>query len=171
MFALQDHDSQNRVRDAVLAASVRSDVHEAIRNVYHALQDQIELRRPVCTTSGRCCRFDEFGHRLFITTMEAGTFLHELKGTPGPSTPPGNGACPFQFERLCTVHQIRPFGCRIFFCDETAALWQERQYEAFHAELRRLHERLAVPYFYVEWREFLRLASSEIDLVGVQSPL
>jgi hypothetical protein len=59
---------------------------------------------------------------------------------------------------LCSVHTIRPFGCRIFFCDATATDWLAEQYERFHARIRRLHEELAVPYFYVEWREGLRAA-------------
>jgi Fe-S-cluster containining protein len=144
-------------RDAVRAASMRADVGDAVRNIYVALADAIELRKPVCTTSGRCCRFDEFGHRLFVTTMEMGTFLAELErskqchlsGTAG-------GGCPFQIDGLCSVHTIRPFGCRIFFCDETSTQWQHEQYARFHQELKRLHEELRIPYFYVEWREALR---------------
>jgi hypothetical protein len=31
-------------------------------------------------------------------------------------------------------------------------VWQQEQYEAFHADLKRLHEALGVAYFYVEWR-------------------
>ncbi|MGH7214404.1 MAG: hypothetical protein ACREIT_06545, partial [Tepidisphaeraceae bacterium] len=68
----------------------------------------------------------------------------------------GQSGCPFQLDKLCTVHAIRPFGCRIFFCDSTATQWQQEQYERFHAELKRLHEQLDVPYFYVEWRQALR---------------
>jgi hypothetical protein len=60
------------------------------------------------------------------------------------------------------VHRIRPFGCRIFFCDPTAQEWQSERYEVFHAELKRLHEALGVPYFYIEWREALRA----LDLDG-----
>jgi hypothetical protein len=54
------------------------------------------------------------------------------------------------------VHPIRPFGCRIFFCDPTAQLWQEQQYQSFHARLRTLHEDLQIPYYYVEWRQALK---------------
>ena len=89
--------------------------------------------------------------------MELGTFLHELKPKarpPGPGIP--LSGCPFQQVNLCSVHAIRPFGCRIFFCDSTAQDWQQDQYTRFHAELKRLHEELAVPYFYVEWRVALR---------------
>jgi Fe-S-cluster containining protein len=70
------------------------------------------------------------------------------------NAPAGDG-CPLQKENLCSVHAIRPFGCRIFFCDTTATQWQQERYELFHAELKQLHERFDVPYFYVEWRSAL----------------
>ena len=157
MIAIDDQ-TRTELRDAVRAAAPRADVRDAVANVYRALQEQIELRRPVCATSGRCCRFDEFGHRLFVTTMELAAFSADLgAGASVRETASGDpGACPFQRDKLCTVHAIRPFGCRVFFCDETSTDWQRHQYESFHAELKRLHERLAVPYFYVEWRAALR---------------
>ncbi|HZZ44771.1 MAG TPA: hypothetical protein VFE58_17675, partial [Tepidisphaeraceae bacterium] len=65
------------------------------------------------------------------------------------------GACPFQEGGLCSVHGIRPFGCRVFFCDETSTEWQREQYEELHGELKKLHEELGVAYFYVEWRAAL----------------
>jgi hypothetical protein len=139
-------------------AAARAEVRDVVANVYRALAEQVELRRPLCVTSGRCCRFEEFGHRLFVTTMELAAFA--AAGGLGDQPPQSNGSCPFQRDRLCTVHAIRPFGCRVFFCDETSTDWQRRQYETFHAELKRLHERLKVPYFYVEWRDALRALSS-----------
>ncbi|HZL35502.1 MAG TPA: hypothetical protein VFC78_09345, partial [Tepidisphaeraceae bacterium] len=72
---------------------------------------------------------------------------------PTTSTPPG---CPFQIAGLCTAHPIRPFGCRLFFCDATSTAWQHELYEQLHGQLRRLHDELAVPYHYVEWRFALR---------------
>jgi Fe-S-cluster containining protein len=140
--------------------------------------------------SGRCCRFEEYGHRLYVTTMEVAAFVHELTAAHSPSSgTPGEGrgggssdspdlqsrtqrtptltlprstgggdkaeGCPFQVGKLCGVHAIRPFGCRIFFCDPTAQAWQQEQYERFHGELKALHVRLEVPYFYVEWRAAL----------------
>jgi Fe-S-cluster containining protein len=139
---------------AVARAAGREDVRQAIASLYAALQDAIDLRRPLCTTSGRCCRFDEFGHRLFVTTLEMAAFIGQMPD-PGMDNP---GGCPFQREKLCSVHTIRPFGCRVFFCDATATDWQQEQYARFHQELRRLHEELNVPYFYVEWRQGLGVA-------------
>jgi Fe-S-cluster containining protein len=109
--------------------------------------------------SGRCCRFEEYGHRLFVTTAELAAFTRGL-GERGPAAPnsgrwDGTG-CPFQSNKMCGVHAIRPFGCRMFFCDATSTEWQNETYEVFHARLKRLHEDLGVPYFYVEWRQALR---------------
>jgi Fe-S-cluster containining protein len=145
-------------RDAVERASARPEVRAAVKNVYLALQDAIDLRKPVCVTSGRCCRFDEFGHKLFVTTMELGTFLHELEASQAGPFRAGSSErfCPFQQTNLCSVHPIRPFGCRIFFCDATSTDWQQAQYSRFHEELKRLHQELQVRYFYVEWLQALR---------------
>jgi len=146
---------QNCLKSSVIEASQRPEVLSAIDQLYATVQDEIDLRRPLCVISGRCCRFEEYGHRLYVTTMELARFVREA----GPVTLPGEWdgtGCPYQRAKLCTVHAIRPFGCRMFFCDSTSTEWQNAAYERFHSELKRLHETLQVPYLYVEWREALR---------------
>jgi Fe-S-cluster containining protein len=141
------------LREAVLSAAKRPEVREAVLRVYAQLQTEIDARKPICNASGRCCRFEEFGHRLYVTTAELATFAHAIGQASAAENP---GGCPFQVNGLCGVHAIRPFGCRIFFCDSTSDAWQNQQYERFHADLKRVHEELGVPYRYVEWREALR---------------
>jgi len=80
-------------------------------------------------------------------------------GSAKPQADWNGTGCPYQISGLCDVHPIRPFGCRIFFCDSTSTDWQHEQYERFHAELKALHETLGVPYFYLEWREALAALS------------
>jgi len=53
------------------------------------------------------------------------------------------------------VHPIRPFGCRMFFCDATATDWQQAAYERYHTRLKQLHQQLSIPYAYLEWRQAL----------------
>jgi Fe-S-cluster containining protein len=142
----------------------RPEVLEAVSRLYADVQREIDSRKPVCVMSGRCCRFEEYGHRLFVTTVELAAFVHDLRQRETNSPPhswDGSG-CPFQSNKMCGVHAIRPFGCRMFFCDATSTEWQNGQYEQFHARLRRLHEELNVPYFYVEWR----LALGALGLSG-----
>jgi len=141
------------LRDAVMQAATNPAIRAAVARVYENLQRQIDARKPLCTASGRCCRFEEFGHRLYVTTIELAAFVSQLAERP---TNPNPGGCPFQIDGLCSVHTIRPFGCRVFFCDATSDEWQHQQYERFHAELKRLHEEFDVAYQYLEWREALR---------------
>jgi Fe-S-cluster containining protein len=176
-------DEQKRAfRAAVLSATGRADVREAVRNVYLDVTAAVQERKPRCATSGDCCHFDRFGHRLFVTTIEVALFVEQLPlvqsslpaggrlrlfaAAPQPTDAPDGAGCPFQVGGLCSVHAIRPFGCRIFFCDPTATEWQRRQYERFHARLRRLHDELGVEYAYVEWREAL----AAVGLTGRGTP-
>jgi Fe-S-cluster containining protein len=144
------------LKQSVLAVSTRPEVREEIHALYADLQSEIDVRKPLCVMSGRCCRFDEFGHRLYVTTAELAAFTADLAEiVPIPAlvgAQPTPGVCQFQTGKICRVHQIRPMGCRIFFCDSTATGWQQGVYERFHARLKKLHEDLAIPYAYIEWR-------------------
>ena len=151
----------NELQQAVRHAAARSEVAAAVEEVYRSVQSAVDLRRPVCVISGRCCRFEEYGHRLFVTTLELAAFVRRAITAPGAARlatlfDSWSGAgCPFQVAKLCGVHAIRPFGCRMFFCDASAGQWQQEQYELFHRDITRLHAELDVPYFYVEWRQGL----------------
>jgi Fe-S-cluster containining protein len=153
-----DEGAMEDLAEAVRAAARRVEAREAVEGVYRDVAAAVAERRPLCVISGRCCRFEEYGHRLYVTTLELAAFVHAYErgasGTPLNVVWDGTG-CPFQVSKLCGVHLIRPFGCRIYFCDATSTAWQQEAYEAFHGQLKRLHESLGVPYFYVEWRSAL----------------
>ncbi|QOV88661.1 hypothetical protein [Humisphaera borealis] len=149
-------DQSRQFAEQVLAAAGRPEVLAAVGEIYTRVQAEIDARQPVCQISGRCCRFESFGHRLFVTTAEMAAFRRQLP-VPAPAAIRWDGTgCPYQIAGRCGVHGIRPFGCRIFFCDATSTAWQQAQYEQFHAEIRSLHGRFEIPYFYVEWREAIR---------------
>ena len=67
----------------------------------------------------------------------------------------GAASCPYQVDGACSVHTVRPMGCRVFFCQAGQEAWQRDLYERMLGELRRLHERFALPYRYAEWRGLL----------------
>jgi Fe-S-cluster containining protein len=143
----------NSLKENVLAAAYRPEVRTEVRRVYADLQREIDRRNPLCVMSGRCCRFSEFGHRLYATTVELAAFVGELSEfTPDPATAGPAGECPFQSGKICRVRAFRPLGCRVYFCDSTAQEWQQVIYEQFHARLKQLHDDLSIPYSYVEWR-------------------
>ena len=183
-------------------------VDGAIRTLYERLDEAVRRRGPVCWVSGRCCHFDRFGHRLYVTGLEIVWVLKEATKRPrqsrdrlrgkategkeggissrvggerskvdgrvrdseretralpvlesrGQEWPDVTGPCPFQVEGLCSIHSIRPLGCRVFFCQSGTEQWQRDLYEQTLAELRRLHDRHGLPYQYMEWRTGLGCA-------------
>ncbi|MCC6423238.1 MAG: YkgJ family cysteine cluster protein [Phycisphaerales bacterium] len=150
-------DQSDQFAAAVRQAANRSEVSSAIALIHQQLQERIDQRQPICVASGKCCQFERYGHRLYITTAEMAAFVASHGQLPRP---PANAdwdrtGCPFQIGRLCGVHAIRPFGCRIFFCDPTATEWQQQEYEKFHRQIKDLHQTLLIPYFYMEWRQAL----------------
>lgn len=137
----------------------RPEIARAIRSIYADIAAETEEHRPNCVASGRCCSFEKYGHRLYVTGLETAWFLvvrdaaltgHEIDDAEA------RGICPFLLDQRCSVHSIRPFGCRVFFCDPEARDWQNRLYERIHQRIIDLHRRFDLPYEYAEWRTMLR---------------
>ena len=164
---------QAELAQVVRDTAGRGDVVAAVNDIYARLAGEVAVVAPRCDASGKCCHFEAYGHRLYVTTLELTAFVaagHEHAaddhdGAAADQSVPGTfalvvlpaaiGGCPFQIEGLCGAHARRPFGCRVFYCDPAAEAWQVDAYERYHAELKRLHERFDVPYRYLEWRAAL----------------
>jgi Fe-S-cluster containining protein len=140
--------------DAVEAARRDPTIAAEIDAIYAELAAATAERQPRCDRSGACCRFDAFGHRLYVSTIELAVFGDRLGDGVRPPDEPGG--CGYQVDGLCTAHAFRPLGCRMFFCDDAAELWQQDWYAKLHAAIRALHARFDVSYHYVEWRDALR---------------
>lgn len=133
---------------------------DAVSALYCSLEQQIRQVGPICEMSGRCCRFDAYGHRLYVTTLELAAFLAMARQAPLPTAltqRPNAGGCRFQEGKLCMVHHLRPLGCRMFYCDPRTHEPLETLFEQMHGNLKRLHEEMHVPYYYLEWREALQI--------------
>jgi Fe-S-cluster containining protein len=151
------------------ALAARSDVAEAIDAVHDDIARAIAQRGPVCWASGRCCRFDTFGHRLYVTGLETALVLRRVVPAQAPSagalpqlrSAPQRDACVFVSDNLCSIHPQRPMGCRIFFCDRTAQAWQHELYEHAQERIRLLHRRFDAVYRYAEWRYMLALLGAD----------
>ena len=155
MFKLSDED-RSAFATAVAQASTQPALVAAVREVYAAFEAERAGRSPRCDQSGKCCRFEAYGHRLFVTTVETAAFKASLQAAPVGSMSNWDGTgCAYQVDGLCSAHEARPFGCRVYFCDPTSTEWQHEQYERFHAAIRELHERFGVRYWYAEWRDAL----------------
>jgi hypothetical protein len=110
---------------------------EELGALYAEVDREVAAIGPVCVLSGRCCRFLEFGHTLFVSTAEV-EYLLGL--APPPARPLDGGAsCPWQDARgHCTARDARPLGCRIYYCDPTYQEEAHRLSERFIDGMKRL---------------------------------
>ncbi len=137
-----------------LYAAARDEViADRLRELYNDLDLAVQARGPTCWSSGKCCHFEAYGHRLYVTALEIAWLLQQHATPPIAAADVDLcGDCPFQQARLCGVHPLRPLGCRIFFCQAGTQDWQQELYEVFLRRLRQLHESHDLPYRYMEWR-------------------
>ncbi len=147
-------------------ASVSCDA--ALRAIYQQVQDAIIARAPTCWTSGKCCNFDAYGHRLYVTALEIAWVLRQV-GLPSPARAQSlpiltSPTCAYQHDKLCSIHAVRPLGCRIFFCQAGTEQWQHELYERMLTDLRQLHDLRSLPYCYVEWRAGLDEAARMLPM-------
>lgn len=148
-------------------AAARADVDSALRAFYADLDAEVARGEATCDQSGRCCKFDSFGHRLYVTALEIAWFTRMADGrwrmADGEDKPASgvrlpvlpardHDACVYQIDGLCSQHTIRPLGCRVFFCQAGTEDWQHDLYERYLARLKVIHEQFGVPYRYMEWR-------------------
>lgn len=134
----------------------------AMTELYARLDAGIAARRPVCVNRGECCRFDTFGHKLFVTPAELAFFLAGTDQGPLDLPPEPGGCCPYQRSQRCTARSARPAGCRVFFCEAASRDWQPAETEATLREISGVHARFDLPYAYVEWLDALRQLSSSL---------
>lgn len=134
---------------------------QAVQILYEKLDEKLTTSGGICQNSGNCCRFEKYGHRLYVTTLEMLYFLHGLQKQDDVPMKQKlhsfqEGSCPYQINNLCTVRSFRPAGCRIFYCQGFPEEKQQDLTENVLHQLRQLHEKLNVPYFYDDWLNWLK---------------
>lgn len=129
-----------------------ADPVRALRSIYEEARREIESRPSlVCELSGRCCRFREADHELYLTRLE----YREMVAHGGTPPDRADGACPWLEEGLCANREGRALACRTYYCsdEEEAARVTERG----HRRIRELHERYRLPYVYRSLHEHRNL--------------
>jgi Fe-S-cluster containining protein len=120
---------------------------DELREIYATLDSEVTRLAPICQVSGRCCRFHEYGHTLFLSEPELEYLLREA---PAPVRDLDDGeTCPWQDRSgRCTARGARPLGCRVYFCDPTYQDEAPRLSEHFIARLRDLARRHGLSWNY-----------------------
>jgi Fe-S-cluster containining protein len=135
-------------------------VRRRVLEIYREADAAVAAAGPVCVASGRCCRFKEYGHTLFLTNLEADVLL---AAAPAFEQPVSSDFCPFQKNNLCTAREPRPLGCRVYFCDPA---YQERSHQITETYLRQLKALAAehgLQWEYAPLHNFLNVAPPHSD--------
>ncbi len=127
------------------------ELRERVLDVYRAADAAVESHKPICQKSGKCCRFTEYGHTLFLCDLEADILL---EGVEVHGASPDN--CPFQIDGLCTAREQRPLACRIYFCDVNFAEAMPIISEKYLNDLKQIANDAGHPWRYAPLHVFLR---------------
>lgn len=131
-----------------------ADLRNRVLTIYRQADAEVAAAGPVCQSSGRCCRFSEFGHSLFLCQLEAEALLESSPSFNAVS----EGTCPFQKDNLCTAREQRPLGCRVYFCDPSFKEQMPVIMEAGIQRLKQLTDETGRPWRYLPLHVFLREA-------------
>ncbi len=123
-------------------------IARAVDAVYRWIEAETERtaahHRP-CGRCGRCCDFEAFDHRLYVTTAELAHFTTRS----GLAIPPSAGPrCPWNVDGRCDVHPYRFAGCRVFSCTGDPQV-QARITEQALQRLKHIGGQSGLPYRYV----------------------
>jgi hypothetical protein len=128
------------------------ELRRRVLELYREVDADVAAAGPVCVASGRCCRFKEYGHTLFISNLEADVLL---AAAPPYDRPVSADFCPFQKGNLCTAREPRPLGCRVYYCDPAYQDTGTRISEEYLRRLKRLADEHGVEWHYAPLHYFL----------------
>lgn len=100
-----------------------------------------------CVACGKCCDFESYDHRLYVTTPEI-IYFAEKFGIANIKLMVG-GRCCYQVENKCSVYAHRFSGCRIFCCKGDTS-FQSELTEVVIKKFKALCAELQIPYRYLE---------------------
>ena len=132
-------------------------IADKIADLYSWLDARISQTpncRSRCNACGKCCDFETFDHRLFITSPE----LIYLKTNLPPENilPMPAETCPYNIDAKCRIYPHRFASCRIFSCRDDNDL-QSQLTEAAITKLRSICCEFNIPYSYTDLKTALNL--------------
>ena len=123
----------------------REEAFRLLRELFAEVDACVNDAQPVCTMRGVCCRFEEAGHELYSTALEADYAADCHPDAPPPEAP---GRCPYHQNGLCTAREGRPLGCRTYFCDEHTETVLQDAHERFLRRIREIERDCGYPVAY-----------------------
>ena len=112
---------------------------DEVERVYAELDAELAALGHACRACGECCDLVRHGFRLYLSTLELALIRDRCRIDRLP--PQQDGRCGFQAaDGRCTIHRVRPLGCRTFFCDTEAGHLNE-MYEKTLKKLKHIAEK------------------------------
>src|SRR5437016_10817256 len=143
------------------------ELRRQVLELYQGVDREVAAAGPVCVASGRCCRFKEYGHVLYVSSLEADVLLAAAPPYEQPVSP---DFCPFQKDKLCTAREPRPLACRVYYCDPTYQETGNAISETYLHKLKALAEEHGIDWQYAPLHHFLnnppRAASKELEALA-----
>jgi Fe-S-cluster containining protein len=124
---------------------LRRQAFSRLAALYAQVDARIEALAPRCELSGLCCRFEQAGHELFATALEADFAIEHGPALAQPEAP---GRCHYHQQGRCTNREGRALGCRTYFCDEDQTQALEDLHAGFLGQVRALERELGYPAAY-----------------------
>lgn len=129
-------------------------VIDQVGRVYEWLGSQIKEHADLCGQCegcGKCCDFDNYDHRLFVTAPEVMYFKAKL-GIDKLAEMAG-GVCPYNEGGKCSVYAHRFAVCRAFFCGGDKDFQGELIEKAIR-KFKDVSDRYGIEYRYGDLKDF-----------------
>lgn len=123
-----------------------------ITELYSWLDEQItaNIDTSSCVACGDCCEFEKFGHRIYVTSLEAVYLKDNLAKEKRKAAV--EGSCPYKVDNKCSVRDLRFGPCRIFFC-KAESEFQNQLSEDFLKQIKLLCQQFDIEYTYTNLPE------------------
>lgn len=132
----------------VAESETNTQLLQNVAEIYEWLDSQIrQSAHPAgqCDACGKCCDFEAFDHRLFVTPPELMYLAANLHNEN--LKPMTTSRCPYNIDGKCTIYDYRFAACRIFSCKADTDL-QSKLTESTLKKLKSLCTQSQIPYRY-----------------------
>lgn len=126
-------------------------VEEIYNNIHQELSENTNESES-CNACGKCCNFEKYDHRLFLTTPEMIYLKEKLK--PQKLKKMTTGICPYNSDGKCQIYNLRFAGCRIFCCNSNENLQAELSESAIRS-FKKICPQFQIPYLYTDLKTAL----------------
>lgn len=137
-------------------------VVSAVQEIYRRIDEEtakwflcgpdVSVMNQKCQACGNCCEFDRYGHKLYVTSPEVKYLAAKI--APEKLRTMKGGSCPYNLNGICSIHEYRFAGCRIFFCKADPEK-QSQLSEWAVSRFKKICEDYELPYLYCDLKTAL----------------